>query len=101
MLHTLLPTPASEQGVWIQWLINITLAVDWLCVCNYTGTYYFGLYISTITEPERKAYFSAGSNKLEVIWTVVPAIALTFLNRIWYSKMVQDIFSNAKRCNTY
>jgi len=75
---TLLPTPASEHGVWIQWLINITLALTGF-VFVITQVLLFLFVYKYHYRTDRKAYFSAGSNKLEVIWTVIPAIVLTFL----------------------
>lgn len=75
---TLLPVPASEQGVWIQWLINITLLLTGV-VFVITQILLFWFVYKYQYKPEKKAFFNAGSNKLEVIWTVIPAIALTFL----------------------
>lgn len=75
---TLLPKPASEQGVWIQWLINITLFFTGI-VFVVTQTLLFWFVYKYHYRKGRKAYFYADNNKLEVAWTVVPAIVLTFL----------------------
>ena len=75
---TLLPPPASEQGVWIQWLINITLILTGI-VFVITHILLFWFVYKYHYRAGRKAHFNAGSNKLEVIWTIVPAIVLAFL----------------------
>lgn len=75
---TLLPPPASEQGVWIQWLINITLLLTGI-VFVITQILLFWFVYKYHYRTDRKAYFNAGSNKLEVIWTVIPAVVLTLL----------------------
>ena len=75
---TLLPTPASEQGVWIQWLINITLILTGI-VFVITQILLFWFVYKYHYRPGRKAYFTPGSNKLEVIWTAVPTVVLAFL----------------------
>lgn len=76
--HTLLPKPASEQGEWIQWLINITLFFTGI-VFVITQVLLFWFVYKYHYRKGRKAYFYADNNKLEVAWTVVPAIVLTFL----------------------
>lgn len=75
---TLLPPPASEQGVWIQWLINITLLMTG-SVFVITQILLFWFVYKYHYRKDRKAYFYADNNTLEVAWTVVPAIALTIL----------------------
>src|SRR4051812_40142888 len=76
--HTLLPKPASEQGEWIQWLIDITLVLTAI-VFVITQALLFWFVYRYHYRKNRKAYFYADNNKLEIIWTVVPAIVLTFL----------------------
>lgn len=75
---TFLPKPASEQGQWIQWLINITLFLTAI-VFVITQTLLFFFAYRYRYRKGRKAYFYPENNKLEVAWTVAPAIVLTFL----------------------
>ena len=75
---TLLPPPASEQGVWIQWLINITLILTGI-VFVITQVLLFWFVYKYHYRADRKAHFNAGSNKLEIIWTAIPSIVLAFL----------------------
>ncbi|MDB5227688.1 MAG: cytochrome oxidase subunit [Bacteroidota bacterium] len=76
--HTLLPPSASEQGEWIQWLIDITLVLTAI-VFVITQALLFWFVYKYHYRKDRKAYFFADNNKLEAAWTVVPAIVLTFL----------------------
>jgi len=74
----ILGAPASDHGVHIDTMLYITLAI--------TGVVFF---ITQITlfwfsfkyqqSDNRKAYYYPHNNKLELIWTVIPAIALTVL----------------------
>lgn len=74
----MLPEAASEHGQDVDWLFNM----NWIIV--------FGVYFSTNAllfvfaykyayHPDRKAYYFPHDNKLELIWTVVPAVALAFI----------------------
>jgi len=74
----ILAAPASDHGVHIDTMLYITLVI--------TGVVFF---ITQITlfwfsfkyqqSDNRKAYYYPHNNKLELIWTVIPAIALTVL----------------------
>jgi cytochrome c oxidase subunit II len=88
-----LPTPASEHGVWIESLINVTLF--------FTGTVFlatnFLLFYFTWKyryKRNRKAYYFPDNNKLELAWTVIPAIVLTVLVAMGIDKWFK-IFSDA------
>ena len=74
----MLPEAASEHGQDVDWLFNM----NWVIV--------FAVYFSTNAllfifaykyayHPDRKAYYFPHDNKLELIWTVVPAVALAFI----------------------
>lgn len=74
----MLPEAASEHGQDVDWLFNM----NWIIV--------FAVYFSTNAllfvfaykyayHPDRKAYYFPHDNKLELIWTVVPAVALAFI----------------------
>jgi len=88
-----LPVPASEHGVWIESLINVTLF--------FTGTVFlatnFLLFYFTWKyryKRDRKAYYFPDNNKLELAWTVVPAIVLTVLVAMGIDKWFK-IFADA------
>ena len=80
--HTLkdkiLGEPASDHGVRIDTMLYITLAITFVVfVITQVGLFYFAY---KYQEKEgRKAYFYPHNNKLELIWTVIPAITLTVL----------------------
>ncbi|MDP5169114.1 MAG: cytochrome c oxidase subunit II [Bacteroidia bacterium] len=75
---TLIVNPASEHGVEIDRMFNNTMIVTILVVVvtNFVLFYYSFRYR---TKPGRKALYYPHNNRLEVIWTVVPAIVLTVL----------------------
>jgi cytochrome c oxidase subunit 2 len=74
----ILGTPASDHGVHIDTMLYITLAI--------TGVVFFITQIALFwfsfkyqQSDTRKPYYYPHNNKLELIWTVIPAIALTVL----------------------
>ena len=76
---TLLAQPAaSDHGEKIDIMLWITLAVTGLVFFITQILLFWFAWKYQYTE-KRKAYFFAHSNKLELIWTVVPAIFLTVL----------------------
>lgn len=88
-----LPVSASEQGHWIQTCINVTLI--------FTGTVFvitqallFYFVYKYHYRSDRKAYFYADDNRLEIAWTIVPAIVLTILVGLGIQKWFK-IFSPA------
>ncbi|MCG8575670.1 MAG: hypothetical protein MI810_12355 [Flavobacteriales bacterium] len=74
----MLPEPASEHGVDVEWLFDI----NWIIVfavflsCNFLLFWFAFKYRY---HPDRKAYFFAHNNKLELIWTTIPASALAII----------------------
>jgi cytochrome c oxidase subunit 2 len=70
--------PASEHGVQIDKMMYITLAVTGV-VFVITQVLLFWFSYKYQYNEKRKAYYIPHNNKLEIIWTVVPAIALTVL----------------------
>lgn len=92
---TTLPKPASEQGVWIDNLLKITLVLTAI-VFVVTQTLLFWFVYKYHYRKGRKAYFFADNNKLEVAWTIVPAIVLTFLIGFGIQKWFK-IFSPAPK----
>ena len=73
-----LPTPASEQGMWIHELLMITLVSTGIVflITNFLLFYFAWKYRY---KKNRKAYYFPDNNKLELLWTVVPALALTVM----------------------
>lgn len=74
----LLPVSASEHGVDLDNLLNVTW---WfiLPVGIITHILLFWFAFKYAFNSKRKASFFSHSNKLELIWTVVPSLALTVL----------------------
>ncbi|HWR32615.1 MAG TPA: cytochrome c oxidase subunit II [Chitinophagaceae bacterium] len=74
----ILGTPASDHGVLIDRMLYITLAITFVVfiitqICLFWFSYKYQ------ESDKRKAFYYPHNNKLEVIWTVVPAITLTVL----------------------
>ncbi len=74
----LLPEAASEHGVLTDNLFNITLIITGIVfVLTHILLFYFSFkYKST---GERKAFFYPHNDKLELYWTLIPAIVLAVL----------------------
>ncbi|MCB9224639.1 MAG: cytochrome c oxidase subunit II [Crocinitomicaceae bacterium] len=73
-----LPEAASEHGVDVDWLYG----VNWIIVFTVffvTNSLLFFFAYKYSYHPERKAYYFPHDNKLEMIWTVVPAAALAVI----------------------
>jgi cytochrome c oxidase subunit 2 len=76
---TLLPIPsASVEGVEVDNMLWITLAVTGF-VFILTQVVLFWFAYKYQESDKRKVYFFPHNTKLEIIWTVIPAIALTVL----------------------
>ncbi|MCB9336093.1 MAG: cytochrome c oxidase subunit II [Flavobacteriales bacterium] len=74
----LLPVSASEHGVGLDNLMNVTLFMI-IPVFIITHILLFWFAFKYAYSSKRKAVYFAHSNKLELIWTVVPSLALTVL----------------------
>lgn len=76
--HNFLPEPASKHGVEIAGLMNLTLIIISIpfFACNILLFYFLHKYYF---RKNRKADFFAHSNKLEAVWTIVPAVVLATL----------------------
>jgi len=74
----MLPVSASEHGVVTDRLLNITYAFI-IPVFVITHIFLFWFAYKYAYNPNRKAVFFSHSNKLELIWTIIPSIALTVL----------------------
>jgi cytochrome c oxidase subunit 2 len=74
----ILMLPASDHGVHIDTMLWITMAITGV-VFFITQICLFWFAFKYQESDKRKAYFYPHNNRLEVIWTVIPAIALTVL----------------------
>lgn len=74
----ILGAPASDHGVHIDTMLYITLAITGV-VFFITQVVLFWFSFKYQQSDNRKAYYYPHNNKLELIWTVIPAIALTVL----------------------
>lgn len=74
----ILGEPASDHGVLIDRMLYITIAITGL-VFVVTQVLLFWFAYKYQESDKRKAYYFPHNNKLELIWTVIPAISLTVL----------------------
>jgi cytochrome c oxidase subunit II len=74
----ILGEPASDHGVLIDRMLYITIALTGV-VFLITQIALFWFSFKYQESDKRKAYYYPHNNKLEIIWTVIPAIALTVL----------------------
>jgi len=74
----ILDFPASQHGVKIDKMLYITIALTGV-VFLITQVLLFWFAFRYQYSEKRKAFYFPHNNKLEVIWTVVPALALTVL----------------------
>lgn len=74
----ILGEPASDHGVLVDRMLYITLALTFV-VFLITQIALFWFSYKYQESDKRKAFFYPHNNKLELIWTVIPAITLTVL----------------------
>ena len=74
----LLPVSASEHGVALDNLLNFNFAIITL-VFVITHVYLFYFAFKYVFNKDRKAYYYTHSNKLELLWTTVPAVFLAII----------------------
>ena len=74
----ILPPETSDHGEKIDTMIWITLAITFIVFVG-TQILLFWFAYKYQEKENRKAYFFPHDNRLEVIWTVIPAIVLTIL----------------------
>jgi len=74
----LLPVAASEHGAAVDTLFDVNWGILFIVffVVNFLLFFFSWKYVYN---PNRKAYYFAHDNRLELIWTVIPSIALAFL----------------------
>jgi cytochrome c oxidase subunit 2 len=74
----ILGAPASDHGVLVDRMLYVTLAITFI-VFIVTQIALFWFSYKYQESDTRKAYYFPHNNKLELIWTVIPAITLTIL----------------------
>ncbi len=93
----ILGAPASDHGVLIDRMLYITIAITFVVfVITQIALFWFAYKYQE--SDKRKAYYYPHNNKLEVIWTVIPAIALTVLvgfGIFYWFKITGDAPKNA------
>lgn len=72
------PVAASEHGEKVDWLfgINWIIVIAVFLITNFLLFYFAYKYAY---HPDRKAYYFPHNNKLELVWTVVPAAVLAVI----------------------
>ena len=69
---------ASVHGETTDWLLNLNFVII-IAIFFLTNTLLFGFAWKYVRKPGVKAYFFPHDNKLELIWTVIPAIVLAVI----------------------
>jgi cytochrome c oxidase subunit 2 len=69
---------ASKHGVETDWLLNLNFVII-IAVFFLTNTLLFVFAWKYVRKPGVKAYFYPHNNKLEMLWTVVPAVVLAVI----------------------
>ena len=76
--HLALHTPASEHGILVDSLMNITWVLIFAVQVITQGLLYWFSFKNRGNK-DRKALFFADSNKLEAIWSIIPSVVLAVL----------------------
>lgn len=74
----LLPESASEHGLEIDWLLNFNFLII-IVVFFITNAILFLFAFKYYARKDNRATFFSHSNKLEFIWTIIPAIVLAVI----------------------
>lgn len=67
--------PASLQGVETDWLLNVNFVIIIMVFFITNGLLFFFSY-KYVRKPGVKATFISHNNRIEIIWTIVPAVVL-------------------------
>ncbi|MBI1977774.1 MAG: cytochrome c oxidase subunit II [Candidatus Omnitrophica bacterium] len=84
-----LPASLSTYGKKIDSLFYIILAITGIVFFGVQGVLLYFL-LKYRAKPGGKAFYTHGNDRLEVIWTVIPAIILVFLT-IWSQKIWSEV----------
>jgi cytochrome c oxidase subunit 2 len=75
---SILGVPASNHGVLVDRMLYVTLGITFIVfVATQVALFWFSYKYQE--SDDRKAYYFPHNNKLEFIWTIIPAITLTVL----------------------
>lgn len=100
----ILPVSASEHGPKIDWLLNVNYAII-IVVFVITSVFLFFFAWKYYGRDNAKAAFYHHNNKLEMIWTVIPAIGLAFIIvfglKYWNEIMKRDNDPNPVKVELY
>jgi len=69
---------ASNEGVETDWLLNLNFVIV-LIIFFFTNFLLFYFSYKYVRKPGVKAYYYPHNNKLEMIWTVVPAVVMAVI----------------------
>jgi cytochrome c oxidase subunit 2 len=76
--NRLLPESASEHGILLDWLFNFNMAIIWF-VFVVTHILLFAFAYKYYGRKGNVATYFPHNNKLEMVWTVIPAIVLAVI----------------------
>jgi cytochrome c oxidase subunit 2 len=76
--YTGLGPAASTHGIETDWLLNLNFIII-IAVFFLTNTLLFGFAWKYVKRPGKKAFFYPHNNKLEMVWTVIPAAVLAVI----------------------
>lgn len=76
--YTGLGPAASTHGIETDWLLNLNFVII-IAVFFLTNTLLFVFAWKYVKKPGRKAFFYPHNNKLEMVWTVIPAAVLAVI----------------------
>ncbi|MEP7093774.1 MAG: cytochrome c oxidase subunit II, partial [Flavobacterium sp.] len=76
--HLALHTPASEHGILVDSLMNITWVLIFVVQVITQGLLYWFSFKNRGNK-DKKALFFADSNKLEALWSIIPSVVLAVL----------------------
>ena len=100
----ILPVSASEHGVKIDWLLNVNYAIV-IFVFVITSIFLFVFAWKYYGRDHIKATYYLHNNKLEMMWTVIPAIGLAFIIvfglKYWNEIMALDTDPNPIKVELY
>jgi cytochrome c oxidase subunit 2 len=100
----ILPVSASEHGVKIDWLLNANYVII-VTVFILTSIFLFVFAWKYYGRDNVKATYYHHNNKLEMMWTVIPAIGLAFIIvfglKYWNEIMARDNDPNPVKIELY
>jgi cytochrome c oxidase subunit 2 len=86
----LLPIAASKTGVSYDTMFTVTLIVTGIVFFATQAVLFWFAYKYQSSEKRKTSYFFSHDNRLEVIWTTIPAIAMTVLVVIGLKNWFED-----------